>query len=1002
MSIFEHYNDIKRSSLFVYIPQKLHEDLLEKSTIEIVEAGSYVKPDDHLYIFLDGEAKILKKGTEILIENMKPGRSIELGQFLDELPWQHDWLAVRKSVFLKVDPIQLRKIFDQLPQTFQYLLNISRYPNLHRLKRDLKLAGVEKKIINHLFLNVSESVRIDPSKTNPLTIVVVQNGHVQAKLSTGDKNVPVHTFLESDYFFLKKDMKVELEASDNFVSLRLRCADVLYSALQDALPILDRLQSEYERVEKELTSEREIEEDDIVEEDDNDFSVNDFKPTPAELERNHKKKYFWFRQHDMMDCGAACLSMISFFYGRKVNIPTWRSLVHITREGASMLSLKKAAERVGFDSIGVMTGYKALQSLQMPCIALLQYHYVVLYKVDDEGVWMADPASQLKRVKKEDFLKEFSNNCLLLKKNKNLDKFPESKNSFLKYFELFRDAHLRIGEIMAISMIILIFGLAEPLFMQFVFDNVLGTMDKVYLRVVALGFIAVLAITSFAEKIRGNLVASLTSKLTAKFNSLFLLKTLKLPLSYFEVRNVGDITTRIEELSKIREFFSTKFVVTFLNLTSFFLYAGVLAIYDYRLLLILVPFLPILLLLLRYLMKQAIENLNETFKVAGKNQSTVFEHVSGIKTLKSICGVLAARWRWEETLVSLLKKRKEFENIAVILSASGSFFQEFIRYALFMGAVYLYLIDQLSLGQVMAVHALGGSIVTPLISLLQEWDEFNKIAVSMEKVDEIFTSKAEPIDFLKSTDKKAKAPKGDIHFENIFFQYGNEYSPMVLKGVTLTIPTGKMVAFVGSSGSGKTTLAYMVNMLYTPKKGKVLIGKVDTSQIKLEDLRESIAMINQDNQLFSGTFLDNITLGDPAPDYKRAVKAAEMANAHEFIMQKKGGYYFNLGESGGGISGGQKQRINIARALYKNPDILIMDEATSALDAKSEEMILKNIKKRDKRTTIIIAHRLNTIAHADQIFVFHKSRLVEHGTHKELLLKQGRYFHMFKKQLELS
>jgi subfamily B ATP-binding cassette protein HlyB/CyaB len=1002
MNIFEYYNEIKRSSLFVYIPQKFHELLLENSTIEIIDAGSPIKPDNHLYIFLEGEAKILKKGTEILIENMKPGRSIELVRFLDNQEWQHDWVTIRKSTFLKVDPTTLRKIFDQMPQTFQYLLNISRFPNLHRLKRDLKLAGVEKKVINHLFLNVSESVRIDPSKTNQLTIAIIQQGHVKAFLPSDDKDVLIHTFLESDYLFLKKDMNVKLETSPNFICLRVRCSDVLLSALRDALPILDRLQSEYERIEKELINQKEIEEDDIVEEDDNDFEVSDFKPSPAELEKSHKKKYFWFRQHDMMDCGAACLSMISYFYGRKINVPTWRSLVHITREGASMLSLKKAAERVGFDSIGVMTGYKALQSLQMPCIALLQYHYVVLYKVDDTGVWIADPGSQLKFVKKDDFIKEFSSNCLLLKKNKKLDQFPESKNSFLKYFELFKDAHLRIGEIMAISLIILLFGLAEPLFMQFVFDNVLGTMDEIYLRVVALSFIAILAITSFAEKIRGNLISSLTSKLTAKFNSLFLLQTLKLPLSYFEVRNVGDITTRIEELGKIRDFFSTKFVVTFLNLSAFFLYAGVLALYDYRLLLILVPFLPILLLLLRYLMKQAIENLNETFKVAGKNQSIVFEHISGIKTLKSISGIMAARWKWEETLVNLLKKRKEFEHIAIILNASGSFFQEFIRYSLFMGGVYLYLIDQLSLGQVLAVHALGGSIVTPLIELLQEWDEFNKITVSMEKVDEIFTSKTEKIDFLKSTEKKSKALRGDIHFENIFFQYGNEYSPMVLKGVDLTIPQGKMVAFVGSSGSGKTTLAYMVNLLYTPKKGKVTIGQVDTSQMKLEDLRESIAMINQDNQLFSGTFLDNITLGDPAPDYKRAVKAAEMASAHEFIMQKKGGYYFNLGESGGGISGGQKQRINIARALYKNPDILIMDEATSALDAKSEEIILKNIKKRERRTTIIIAHRLNTITHADQIFVFHKSRLVEQGTHKDLLLKQGRYFHMFKKQLELS
>jgi ATP-binding cassette subfamily B protein len=528
------------------------------------------------------------------------------------------------------------------------------------------------------------------------------------------------------------------------------------------------------------------------------------------------------------------------------------------------------------------------------------------------------------------------------------------------------------------------------------------TQDEKYLRFIALVFLGLTLLTSFSNKIRGNLLASLTSKLSTKFTSLFLMHTLKLPFSYFEVRNVGDITTRLSELDKIRDFFSTKFVLTFVNLFSLFIYLFVLYLYAPILILVFLPFIPIFLVFLRYLMKKAILNLNNTFKAAGKMQSLTFEQIEGIETLKSLGALVATRWRWEESIVNLFKNRVEFEHISVLLNAVSKFFQEFVAFTLFITGIYLYFEGDLSLGQVIAINALGGSIVAPLIQLMQEWDEFNKIAVSIEKVDEIFTSPTESIDFLKEYKQNDKKLQGDIQFKNIFFQYGNEQSPMVLKGINLQINAGETIAFVGSSGSGKTTLAYMVNRLYNPTKGHVLVDGVDSAEIPLEDLRESMAMINQDNNIFSGTIIDNITLGDSKPDFNRVIEAAKLADAHDFIIGKKAGYYHQLGESGTGVSGGQKQRLNIARAFYKNPNILIMDEATSALDSKSEAHIMKNIKKRGDKTTLIIAHRLNTIIHADRIFVFHKGQLIEQGSHKELILAQKKYFQMFKKQLEMS
>lgn len=1003
MDIIKAYNQIKSCSVLLHFPKSFHQNILEDAQLIVIGPNEKIIPDDSLYILVDGEVTTVKKGTNFIVETLKAGRSLELESFIQDSGWNYNWISTQKSILLKLSKFTLLKSLNLLPNLKQYLTNITHYPSLHRLKRDLKFAGVDKEITTTLFLNINKIKNIDDNIIGKNKIIIVQEGEIRAYKTIGDERVFIGSFIKSDYLFMHhKDH--HLSTSDDFSGVCINIDKNTESFINNSIPLLDRLEKKTASKEREYQANIELNEDEIHfdDEDDDNFSVQDFKLNKDELARLHRRKFYHYQQHDMMDCGAACLAMISRYYGKKINISTWRSLVHITREGASMLSLKKAAEQVGFDCIGVMTGYKALGQLQVPAIALMQYHFVVVYQVNENDIWIADPASQLSSMTKEDFNKEFSNNCLLLKPNENLKKFPNSKNSFLKYLELFKDSKLRIFEILIVSLFIFILNLANPLFLQFIFDNVLVTLDEDYLKLIALIFLSVTLLTSIVTKVRGNLIGSLTSKLSVKFTSLFLAHTLKLPLSYFSVRNVGDITTRLGELEKIREFFSTKLVLTFINIFSVFIYMGVLYIYSPKLLLVFLPFIPIFLFILRYLMKKAILNLNETFKAAGKNQSMTFEQIEGINTIKSISGLLAARWKWEESIVHLLKNRRIFENISIALNSFATFFQEFIAFSLFISGVYFYFQGHLTLGQVIAINALGGSIVAPLIQLLQEWDQFNKIGVSIEKVDEIFTSPIENMNYLKDKKQSRHKNHGDIIFQNICFQYGNEHSPMVLKNVSLTIPEGKTVALVGASGSGKTTLAYMINKLYTQTKGSILIGNNNNNDIPIEDLRESIAMINQDNNIFSGTFLENITLGDPTPDYKKAIEVAKLADCHDFIMQKKGNYYHKLGENGSGISGGQKQRLNIARALYRNPDVLIMDEATSSLDSKSEAIIVNNIKNRIKNTTIVIAHRLNTITHADLIFVFHKGQIAESGSHKELLLKQGRYFQMFKTQLDLS
>lgn len=1005
----EAFNFIKRRSLFNIIPKELGLEILKNCELLTVQSGKVLNqhlPVDVLFILVKGQVDYYVNNQ--FEDTIFQGRSLELDTlFSNSLKWRNTWIVKNESTFLKIRFQTFVDILSKNSLLLDYLNRISTCPEVYKIKRDLKLLNIQesyfqKIVVEMSFFDVQKNSFIDfKGKIDHRMLIIPKTGSIRVLLDLGEDKKIVDEFFTSDYFFLEKIEKLDFIHTPDFSFWYVSLKDINLHQVQD-LFFIDFLQDKIQRLEREHEIDQNSEEDfDDSVTDDDQFEVSDFKPGEKELTKNHGKKFIWIQQHDMMDCGAACLAMISRFYGKKINLATWRSLVHITREGASMLSLKKAAERVGFDSIGVMSGYKALRELQVPMIALLQYHFVVVYKVDEDSVVVADPGSQLKTMTKDDFLKEFSNNALLLRPNELLKKFPDSKNTFLKYLELFRGEKLRIAEIFIISIVIFFLGLALPLFTQFVFDNVLVTMDEKFLRFVAIIFIALGFLSSTTEWIRSVLMAKLTSRLDGKFTSLFLNHVMRLPFSYFAVRNVGDITTRLGEIGKIREFFSSKIVTTFLNIFGFTIYTSILLFYKKELVLVLVPFILIFLVLLYKIITKVRTNLHDTFRAAGKNQSVIFEQMKSLETIKALGAEIAARLRFEESLAILLKLNRKFEHLLNFLQSFSGFYQEIVSLSLFLVSIYFYFQSEMTLGQVMAVQALAASITTPLIQLMQDWDELNKIGVSMEKVDEIITSRTENINLEEV--KSSTSIRGDIHFENVFFQYGNEHSPMVLKKINLSIPQGRVVAFVGSSGSGKTTLAYMLNRLYSPTKGKILIGDLDTEELPLYELRSNIAMISQDNTLFAGTFLSNITLGDSNPDFQKASECAKLAHAHDFIMQKPGGYYYQLGEGGIGISGGQKQRINIARALYRDPNILIMDEATSALDAKTEKIIVENLKLRSKhKTTIIIAHRLNTIMHADTIFVFDKGHLVESGGHKELLNFEGKYYRMFKKQLELG
>jgi ATP-binding cassette subfamily B protein len=647
-----------------------------------------------------------------------------------------------------------------------------------------------------------------------------------------------------------------------------------------------------------------------------------------------------------------------------------------------------------------MSGYKGLLELRTPFIALTQYHFIVVYRVTEKGVFAGDPAGGLVTIPVEKFEKQWSKNALLLKPTEAFLSYPETQASWKKYGLIFDGFRSNILELFLGTLLLFIFGVMAPLFIQFIFDGVLTSKDPTVLIALFGSMVLINTLSTMTTWARGMIMNNVAAQIDGKFSALFLGHTLHLPLNFFSVRRVGDITTRLSEVAKIRDFVTNKTLTLATNVLSVFAYGLVLSLFNYKLILVVGVLLPILVLFI----SKAVPKMNKInlsiYKIEAKLKSSTYEIFHGLETIKSLAGTIAARWRWEAGFIEYMTCNFRTNRISRTIAGASEFFKNLITVSVLLTAVYLYIENKLSLGQVVAVNMIIGSLLRPAIAIASDTRSISMIGLSLSRVDDLITAAVEPdVRGGQYTEMKVQ---GGIEFRGVTFQYGSELSPVVLDGVSLKIEPGQTVAFVGPSGSGKTTLSLMVNLLYFPTKGQILIDGIDATLIPLRTLRRQVAMIMQENGLFSGSVLDNIALGDPQPSFARAMNAARLADAHDFIGKLSEGYSTNLGESGVGLSGGQRQRINIARALYLDPPILIMDEATSALDALSEQAIVKNIKERQqKRTTVIIAHRLNTVMHADKIYVMSAGKLVESGSHAELLAAQGFYFDLFRKQINM-
>ena len=697
------------------------------------------------------------------------------------------------------------------------------------------------------------------------------------------------------------------------------------------------------------------------------------------------------------DTGLLCLLLVARFHDLSGD---GSQLQHQFGQSGPVLTaheLLRAAKHIGLKAGFVTSGWDELTTTPLPAVA--QWHdgrYLVLAKVQDHKVLLQDPLESRPFIlSKDEFVAAWNGRLLLCTKRAGLraQDFTFDITWFipavLKYRRL-------LGEVLLASFFLQLFALLTPLFTQVVIDKALVHKCFTTLHVMAVGMVALALFDALLGGLRTYLFAHTTNRIDVALGAQLFRHLLALPLAYFEARRVGDTVARVRELEQIRQFLTSNSVTVVLDVVFTVVFLGVMWIYSPMLTLVVMASLPLYAILSVVITPTIRARLNEKFNRGAENQSFLVEAVSGIQTVKALAVEPPLQRRWDEQLAGYVQASFRATSLITVAGQVATFIQKSTTIAVMWVGAYHVIDGALSIGELIAFTMLSAQVTGPLLRMVNLWQEFQQVGISIQRLGDVLNTRPEP----SYNPSRTTLPQiaGQIVFDDVTFRYRPD-GPPVLQHVSLTLQAGQIIGVVGRSGSGKSTIAKLVQRLYVPERGRVLIDGVDLAQVDPAWLRRQVGVVLQENFLFNRSVRDNIALTDPGLSMDRVMYAAKLAGAHEFILELPEGYDTLVGEHGCALSGGQRQRIAIARALVANPRILIFDEATSALDYESEAIIQRNMVQICKgRTVIVIAHRLSTVRPSNRIYVIDRGQLVEHGTHDELLKRNGMYTRLHQHQ----
>lgn len=653
---------------------------------------------------------------------------------------------------------------------------------------------------------------------------------------------------------------------------------------------------------------------------------------------------------------------------------------------AKLLKLKAKAEKISLDKLNKMT---------LPAIIKCNYGYSLLLKTDENRFLVLDEPYGKTRIIPKDELNELWDGEIILFIPR-LMQNRDIKFGFKWFIPTILKYKAPLIEVLCAALVMQILSLLSPLITQSVIDKVLVHNSLSTLDVLAIGLILIAVFETVLSVARNYIFTHTASKIDVILSCRLFDHLFRLPLRYFETRRVGDTVARVRELENIRRFLTGVPMTTILDSLFIIVYIIVMLFYSPTLTLISLAAIPILVLISIIITPVLKSRLDEKFNCGAESQSYLVEAVTGVQTIKSFAIEPSARKKWEELLAKYTTASFKTSILSGNAGAVAQFVQKIADLLILWIGARLVIGGNLTVGQLVAFRMLSGRVSGPVLRLVQMWQDFQQTSISVKRLGDIFNSKPEPS--MNTSKMRLPAIKGDIRFEKVSFRYSPQNAE-VIRNMSFGIRPNTVVGVVGRSGSGKSTISKLIQRLYVPESGKILIDGNDISTADPNWLRTQIGVVLQENFLFNATIRENIALHNPAASMEEIINVAKIAGAHDFILEMNEGYDTMVGEKGTGLSGGQKQRIAIARALLTNPRILIFDEATSALDYESESIIQKNLKEICKgRTVMIIAHRLSTLKDADLIMVVDKGQIAEYGPKEKLIDNKGLYYRLLMQQ----
>ena len=716
-----------------------------------------------------------------------------------------------------------------------------------------------------------------------------------------------------------------------------------------------------------------------------------------------------------MDCGVTSLRMIAKHYGKSYTSQTLRKRSYITREGVSLLGISDAAESIGFRTMGVKAPFEKLEQENItPFIAhWRQNHFVVVYKITKDKVYVADPAEGKITYTKQEFLKNWISTkengedqgiALILQPTPDFYEQADEKADKTKFRFLFQ--YLRPHKKLIVQLLLgLILGSLLQLIFPFLTQSIVdfgianNNLNFIYLVLIAQMVLFVSRMT--VDFIRSWIMLHISTRVNISLISDFLIKLMKLPIGFFDTKMTGDLMQRIGDHQRIESFLTGQTLGTLFSLFNLLIFGLVLAWYSMKIFFIFLIGSALYITWIYLFMKRRRELDFKRFQEASSEQSNVIQLIQGMQEIKLQNAEKQMRWDWERIQVRLFKVSLKGLALSQYQQAGTVFINETKNILISFFAAYSVIKGQMTLGMMLAVQYIIGQLNAPINQFIGFMHSLQDAKISLERLGEIHNQEDEE-DI--EDEKVAILPQDkSIRMNNIEFQYDKPHGEMVLKDINLIIPENKITAIVGTSGSGKTTLVKLLLGFYEVNTGEILIGDNKLENFSQTWWRGQIGAVMQEGFIFNDTIAKNIAVGQENIDKEKLLEAVKTANIQEFIESLPLGYNTKIGGEGHGLSQGQKQRILIARAVYKNPQYLFFDEATNSLDANNERIIMDNLNKFFKgRTVVVVAHRLSTVKNADQIVVIEKGKIIETGTHQELTKLRGGYYKLVKNQLELG